>query len=82
MKINIEIEVTAQEARKFMGLPDVEGLQKDVVDKLREKTLDRIESFDAALFDPNKMMTSWMSLYPEWMEGVKRMVGSSLANPK
>jgi hypothetical protein len=37
MKVNVEIEVTPEELRRFLGLPDVAGLQGDIVHFLREK---------------------------------------------
>jgi hypothetical protein len=31
MKVNIEIDCTPEEARRFMGLPDVTGLQEEMM---------------------------------------------------
>jgi hypothetical protein len=36
MKINIEIECTPEEARQFMGLPDVEKANKIYVDSIAQ----------------------------------------------
>lgn len=37
MQIKIEIDVKPEELRRFLGLPDVAGLQDDIVQFLREK---------------------------------------------
>jgi len=37
MQIKIEIDVKPEELRRFLGLPDVAGLQDDVLQFLREK---------------------------------------------
>jgi len=47
MKINFDIDATPQELRTFFGLPDVETLQKEMMDHIRKKILDGSEGFDA-----------------------------------
>lgn len=37
MKINIEVDVSPQEARHFFGLPDVEPLQKHIMDRVQKQ---------------------------------------------
>lgn len=46
MKINFDIDATPQELRTFFGLPDVETLQKEMMDQIRKKMLDGVEGFD------------------------------------
>jgi hypothetical protein len=46
MKITFDIDATPQELRTFFGLPDVESLQKDMMDQIRKKTLEGVEGFD------------------------------------
>jgi hypothetical protein len=36
MKINIELELTPEELRRFMGLPDVQGFQKQMLERFTE----------------------------------------------
>lgn len=50
MQIKIEIDVKPEELRRFLGLPDVAGLQEDVIAFLRDKVSDANESFDPAAF--------------------------------
>jgi hypothetical protein len=46
MKIKLEFDITAKEVRQVIGLPDVERLQKEVVDAIREKMVAGVEGFD------------------------------------
>ncbi len=57
MKVTIEMDMTPQEARAFMGLPDVAPLQAKMLEDMqaRMKT-----AFDAG--DPEAMMKAWMPL--------------------
>lgn len=50
MQIKIEIDVKPEELRRFLGLPDVAGLQDDVVQFLREKVGQVNETFNPADF--------------------------------
>ena len=49
MQIKIEIDVRPEELRRFLGLPDVSGLQEDIVAFLRDK-VGAASEFDAAQF--------------------------------
>ena len=49
MQIKIEIDVKPEELRRFLGLPDVAGLQDDIVAFLRDK-VGAAGEFDAAGF--------------------------------
>lgn len=66
MKIRFDIDCTPEEARTFLGLPDVSGLQADVVAKLRERMMANIEAMD-----PETMLRTWM---PAGAEGWDKMV--------
>lgn len=49
MQIKIEIDVKPEELRRFLGLPDITGLQDDIVAFLRDK-VGAASDFDAAGF--------------------------------
>ena len=66
MKVTIEMDMTPQEARAFMGLPDVAPIQK----KMLEEMQDRMRAaFDAG--DPEGMMKAWMPLVNGTMGGAE-----------
>ena len=43
MKIRLEFDISATEVRRVLGLPDVEQLQKEVVDAIRERMVAGVE---------------------------------------
>lgn len=57
MKINIEIDVTPAELRHFLGLPDVAGLQEDMIEYIRGRVAKGAEGFDPA--DLIRETTDW-----------------------
>ena len=46
MKFNIEIDGTPEEMRRLVGLPDIAGLQDEMIALMRDKIVEGIESFD------------------------------------
>lgn len=65
MKLTIDIDCTPQEARAFLGLPDVQ--------KLQEKWLAEIEakiSAEAEKFQPENILQSWAAGASGNMEGM------------
>ncbi|MBF0288474.1 MAG: hypothetical protein HQM14_11710 [SAR324 cluster bacterium] len=48
MKIRIDVDITPAELRSFMGLPNVEPLQEEMLSQVRKKMLSGVEGFDAA----------------------------------
>jgi hypothetical protein len=55
MKVTIEMDMTPEEARAFMGLPDVAPLQAKMLDDMQTRMK---SAFDAG--DPEGMMKAWM----------------------
>jgi hypothetical protein len=61
MKVNIEVDMTPEEARAFLGLPDVAPLQQKMLEEMQARMK---AAFDAG--DPEGMMRAWMPhLYGE-----------------
>ncbi len=74
MKVNIEIECTPQEARQFMGLPDVEPMQAAVMKKIEERMLSDIEKFS-----PDALMRNWLALFPQNADWLQDMMNKLFA---
>ena len=55
MKITIDIDCTPQEARTFMGLPEVAPLQDAMMKELEKRLQDGLKSMD-----PEALMKAWM----------------------
>lgn len=65
MKATIEIDATPQEMRELLGLPEVQALQKEAMEKIREKMLEGMQSND-----PAELMKLYMPM-PEQMSAVE-----------
>lgn len=63
MKINIEM--TPEEARKMMGFPDLEPIQKAMMDKVQEQ----MEDYFTTLSSPEAMFNKLMPMGIQAMEG-------------
>lgn len=53
MKVNIELEMTPEEFREAMGLPDVQPFQEELMNKMREQMEAGVDGYDPlSLFKP------------------------------
>lgn len=58
MKVKIEIDLTPSELRALIGLPDVAGLQEDMIEYLRDRVSHGVEGFDPAGFVRDNVQNS------------------------
>ncbi len=65
MKITVNVDATPQELRTFFGLPEVESLQKEMMQQMRDKMLEGVPGFDPA--------TLMKVLLPENMQTMQNM---------
>ena len=56
MKVSIDIDCTPEEARRFLGLPDVTPINEAIVAELARRAGEMASSMDA-----EKMMSHWMT---------------------
>ena len=68
MKLNVEVDCTPQEARHFMGLPDVQPMQDAVMDRLQQQLVSNIEKVS-----PEALMQSWFNFNPKITEQFQDM---------
>lgn len=64
MKVHIDFDITATEVRKIMGLPDLEPLQKDALDKIKVK----MDEYFNNISDPETMFQKLMPMGIQAME--------------
>ncbi|MSO64702.1 MAG: hypothetical protein EXQ85_02665 [Alphaproteobacteria bacterium] len=78
MKFHFDIDCTPEEARQFLGLPDVATLQQEVVDRLRAKLLANIE-----VMDPEALLKQWTPMGSAgWQHLMKTFWGQMGATKK
>ncbi len=77
MKMTVDFDFTPDEARQFLGLPDVKQMQSRVMEKLEQQMLDA-----AAAYSPDELMKRWFSIMPQsperFMEALLRFNRSVL----
>ncbi len=55
MKIHIDIECTPEEARAFLGLPDVAPMQTAVMDEMQKRMMASL-----AAMEPEQLIKTWL----------------------
>ena len=72
MKMNIQIDMTPDEARKFLGLPDVSKAQERMMAEVEKRMKQAID-----INDPEAMMRAWMPLGGQGFEQFQRFLFES-----
>ena len=75
MKVTMNIECTPQEARVFMGLPDLSPLNDHMVAEMQK----RVDA-NIAAFSPDEMIRSWFSMGGQAQEQFMKMMTSATRN--
>ncbi len=70
MKVKIEIDLKPEEARKLMGLPEVETMQQDLMDQIKDKMQEEIN----AMTDPQAFMERYLPLGMQGLEQFQKMM--------
>ncbi len=55
MKITMSVDCTPEEARAFLGLPDLKPMQDELLQEMRNRAMAGI-----AAMDPAEMLRAWM----------------------
>jgi len=79
MKMTIEVDCSPEEARRFLGLPDVSALNEHLVEEMKR----RIDA-NMSMISPDEMMKNWMSFGAGAQEQFRKLmeVGLSAASTK
>ena len=79
MKMTIEVDCSPEEARRFLGLPDVSALNDALVAEMQK----RMEA-NMAMISPDELMKNWMSFGQGAQEQFRKLmeVGLSAATRK
>ncbi|MCW8906562.1 MAG: hypothetical protein OQL28_04885 [Sedimenticola sp.] len=69
--MKISIDMTPEEMRTLMGWPDVQGLQQEMIDKIREQM-----NAGAEGYDPLSLMQPFFAQSASSMESFQKMFGN------
>ena len=68
MKITIDVDCTPEEARTFLGLPDVAPVQRALMEEIGKRMSGGLEAMD-----PETLMKTWMPLGVQGLEQAQKM---------
>lgn len=79
MKMSVEVDCTPEEARRFLGLPDVSALNDHLVSEMQK----RIEA-NMAMLSPEELVKSWMAYGVGAQEQFRKLMeaGIGAATPR
>ena len=72
MKINVEIDCSAEEARHFLGLPDVTTLNAFMVDEMKK----RIDA-NMTMLQPDEVLKAWSAFGGQAQEQFRKLMTSA-----
>lgn len=65
MKIKVDVDCTPEEARTFLGLPDVKPMQDAVLQEIQNRMMANLQAMDA-----ETLFKTWL---PAQMQGLEQM---------
>jgi hypothetical protein len=71
MKFTIEVECSPEEARRFVGLPDVTPINEMLVREMGERMQSNIK-----LMAPDQMLSNWMSIGTQAQDAFLKLMTS------
>ena len=72
MKVHIELDMTPEEARKLMGLPDLSALQDRMMEEMERRVKAALDPSDL-----DAMMKAWMPVAAPGFEQFQRFLWDS-----
>jgi hypothetical protein len=75
MKVTVNVECTPEEARIFMGLPDVQPMQQAILQDLQGRMQNGLDALS-----PEAMMTNWLPTGLQNAEQLQKMFWGQIQN--
>jgi len=67
MKITVNVDCTPEEARAFLGLPDVQPLQQAMMGQVQERVMNSLNAMD-----PEVLLKTWAPMGLQSLEQIQR----------
>lgn len=74
MNLKIEVDCTPEEARTFLGLPDVTGLNAHLIDEMKKRMDTNIN-----MLQPDELMKTWMTFGGQATEQFRKLMTAAAA---
>lgn len=73
MKVNFDIECTPEEARRFMGLPEIAPMQERMMKELEQRIAENMRALD-----PETLVKTWMPMSMQGWSDMQKMFWSQM----
>ena len=77
MKITVDVDCTPEEARAFLGLPDVRPMQEQLMREVQERMAANIRAME-----PEAMPRTWLPVTLKGLEQIQEMFISQMTGTK
>ena len=77
MKITMNVDCTPEEARAFLGLPDVKPMQEQLMREVQERMAANIRAME-----PEAMLRTWLPATLKGFEQIQEMFISQMTGAK
>lgn len=74
MKVTIDVDCTPEEARIFLGLPDVQPMQQALMQQMQDQM-----SANLKAMDPETMMKTWLPVGMQGLEQFQKLIWAQMA---
>jgi hypothetical protein len=74
MKFTVDVDCTPEEARAFLGLPDVKPMQDALMKQVQERMTASLSAMD-----PETLIKTWMPAGVQGMEQLQKMFWSQFS---
>jgi hypothetical protein len=74
MNIRVDVEITPEEVRRLMGLPDIHGFQEDLMNRIRQQM-----DAGAEGYDPQSLMQPFISNATASVDMFQKMMNGMMA---
>ncbi len=68
MKITLDVDCTPEEARRFLGLPDIGSMQDELVAELGRRMMSNLEAME-----PEALIKTWLPVGLQGLENAQKM---------
>ena len=75
MKITIDIDCTPEEARTFLGLPDVQPMQENLLRQVEDRMTANLQALD-----PETLFKTWLPASMQGMEQIQKAFWAQMSN--
>lgn len=73
MRITIDVDCTPDEARRFLGLPDVAPMQSALIDEVHKRMVANLEAME-----PETIVKTWLPIGLQGLESAQKLFWSQM----